>query len=396
MNTTTWAQMRADEFAEATALLANTLGKPSQPGILSHLRISLPYKGAAVLVLTTTDLETQWEQQIALEGAGDEPWTVYVAADQVSSVAQRLDPGASLTLTCQEHNLHLQSGAFEAVAVGLAVETDEYPRMDLDEAVATAVVEAQDITMLLQATRHCCNWTDTRPWARGIRIEIASESLSMVATDTYRLGLRRVAATTDNEGRELDAFVVPEKPLGILGKGIAKLNLSQQVQLTLGKQVMTVLTGEGRQFWAKLTDSEYPNYQKVMPEFNPRHARCQTSDLLHAVQRTAAFSYNEGLHERQVRIIARPGKLTLITRYHGHLGAEETIDADYEGPKISLTLRSQYLADALKAIGQLQVYLSLPDNIRIPVGIASEPKQFGQSEAQMVMQVADPSEEAPK
>src|SRR5439155_7055172 len=101
---------------------------------------------------------------------------------------------------------------------------------------------------------------EARPILTGILLEVSREGLTLVATDSYRLGMRELPATAEGEAKAL----VPERALSEVGraaagdeKGEAELFVDQsQVGFRVGGLMLT----------SRLIEGEFPNYRQLLPE----------------------------------------------------------------------------------------------------------------------------------
>src|SRR5208282_1986926 len=148
---------------------------------------------------------------------------------------------------------------------------------------------------------------DTLPALTGIRIEIQGDTLTLVATDRYRLAVRELRWNPAQPDLST-ALLVPAR---VLGETARALTSGAEVSVSLGGDSLIGFAGAGRQTTTRLLSGEYPKYQALLPsEF-------------HAVAELAAGSFAQ---------------------------AVEVLEAAFDGEDLQIAFNPQYLLDGIGAI----------------------------------------------
>jgi DNA polymerase-3 subunit beta len=196
---------------------------------------------------------------------------------------------------------------------------------------------------------------DTLPALTGIRIEISGETLTLVATDRYRLAVRELRWTPTRPDLNT-AVLVPAK---VLGETARALTSGAEVQVSLGgpdtgspdkastePASLIGFSGAGKQTTTRLISGEYPRYQALLPsEFNAV-AELAAAPFAEAVKRVALVAERN----TPVRLSFSAGQLLLEAGAADEAQADEVLEADFTGEDLQIAFNPQFLLDGIGAI----------------------------------------------
>src|ERR1700748_3152791 len=191
---------------------------------------------------------------------------------------------------------------------------------------------------------------DTLPALTGIRMELEGDTVTLVATDRYRLAVRELhwqPVKADTSG----AVLVPAR---VLVDAARSLTTAAEVQIALtpppadgghGEGIIG-LEGGGRQTTTRLLGGEYPRYQSLLPnEFNAV-AELPAAPFSEAVKRVALVAERN----TPVRLAFSAGELVREAGAGDEAQAVETLEASFDGDDLQIAFNPQYLLDGLSAI----------------------------------------------
>jgi len=112
-------------------------------------------------------------------------------------------------------------------------------------------------------------------------------------------------------------------------------------------------------FTSKLIDGKFPDYNKVLPKAADKFVGADRETLKQALVRTSILS-NEKY--RGVRLSLESQLLSLQAHNPEQEEAEEEIEVQYEGDSVEIGFNVNYILDALNAIPEDQVTISLTDS----------------------------------
>jgi DNA polymerase III subunit beta len=349
-----------DVFADAVAWAARSLPvRPSVP-VLAGLLIEASHEG---LVLSTFDYETSARATLQAEVADEGKALVSgrLLADICRSLPAKpvelVIDGARVSLTCGSARFTLQT-----------MPVEDYPSLPAMPA-ATGTVASDVFAHAVQQAVTAAGRDDMLPVLTGVRIEIDGSSISLLATDRFRLSHRELA-WDPNSPDDTIAALVPAKVLGDTAKA-----------LTNGSEVTIALsasgTGEGiigfegaaaggtRRTTTRLLDGEFPKVRSLFPN---EHLTVDKQSLIDSVRRVSLVAERN----TAVQLAFGDGTLTLDAGSGDEAQASESIEADISGDAITTGFNPQFLLDGLTAIDESTVELAFTQPSK-PVVISGSP-----------------------
>src|ERR1700728_3675852 len=298
----------------------------------------------AQLTLSTFDYEVS--AQASLPVITDEEGTVLVSGRLLAEIVRSL-PARPVEMSTEGTRTTLKCGS--AVFTLMTLPDDEYPTlpgMPPEAGTIGADVLASAITQVAIAAGR----DDTLPALTGIRMELEGDTVTLVATDRYRLAARELhwqPVKADTSG----AVLVPAP---VLVDAARSLTAAAEVQIALtppsddgghGEGIIG-FEGGGRQTTTRLLGGEYPRYQSLLPnEFNAV-AELPTAPFSEAVKRVALVAERN----TPVRLAFSAGELVLEAGASEEAQATEILEAAFDGEDLQIAFNPQYLLDGIGAI----------------------------------------------
>jgi DNA polymerase-3 subunit beta len=193
---------------------------------------------------------------------------------------------------------------------------------------------------------------DTLPMLTGVRMEIAGDKLTLVATDRFRLAMREFAWTSGGDVTDT-AVLVPARTLAEAAKTLGTSGNSVEISLASGDGLLG-LAGSGRRATTRLLDAEFPKYRQLLPSEHTSAAIIGVSALVDAIKRVSLVA------ERgtQVRLEFGDGTLRLSAGGDDEGSAEEELAVEYTGEAVTIAFNPGYLLDGLGALHTERAHLS--------------------------------------
>lgn len=320
-------------------------GRSTQP-VQSNIYLESTSDG---LRLVATDLEfISLEGDIAASVSDQGAVTVpaRLLTEVIGSVA-----GDEVTLEADEQHVLTVTSARSSFRIrGMsAADFEMLPRMDEPD---TFELAQRDLRSILSQTVFATSRDETRPILTGALFNISPGGLEVVATDTYRLALRRMTAeipVTESRTAIISRTALDEvlRVLDDEGDAAVSMSLSDtQVLFEMG----------GIKVGSRLIDGQFPNYEKVLPTDLDRRVKVSKADLIATLRRMLIVA-----REDSNRVVLRgsDGMLTITAESQDVGRAEEQIPAELEGEEPEIAFNARYLLDALQAVPEDEVLLEL-------------------------------------
>lgn len=342
-------RVERDVFADAVAWAARSLPvRPSVP-VLAGLLVTAGDDG---LVLSSFDYETS--ARANLNADVSEGGTVLVSGRLLADICRSLPAkpvevgldGSRVSLTCGSARFSLQT-----------MPVEDYPAIP-DMPTATGTVSSDVFAHAVAQAVTAAGRDDMLPVLTGVRLEIDGSTMSLLATDRFRLSQRELDWSPRTPDETL-AALVPAKVLADTAKS-----------LTAGSEVTIALSatgsGEGligfegnapgglRRTTTRLLDGEFPKVRSLFPSEKLTVASVDKASLVESVKRVALVAERN----TAVQMAFTDSTLTLDAGTGDEAQASESIEAAIEGDDLTTGFNPQFLLDGLTAIDQPTVELA--------------------------------------
>ncbi|WP_163549568.1 DNA polymerase III subunit beta [Candidatus Frankia nodulisporulans] len=354
-------RVERDEFTEAVAWTARTL--PSRPTtqlqVLSGLLLDAT---GPLLKVAAYDYEVA--AQSTVHAAVEEEGRGLVNGKLLAEITRAL-PAAPVDLSVDGTRLVLTCGNARFALPMLPV--DDYPTLPSMPPV-TGRIEGSAFAAAVAQVAIAAGRDDTLPVLTGVRIEIQGDSLTLAATDRYRLAVRTLKWRPAGEASEFPGApatvaLVPARTLLDTAKSLSGSGVEVSIALGAGPSGETLagFAGSTRQTTTRLLEGQFPPFRKLLPDSSPLIAQLEIASLQEAVRRVALVAAKTA----PVQLSFSPDHLVLEAGTGGEAQATETLPVSYDGPELSVAFNPSYLLDALGALES--------DVVRIGFASADDP-----------------------
>ena len=354
-------RVEREALAEALAWVARAL--PTRPvvPVLSGLRLD----AGSGLTLSCFDYEVAATAQIEADVL--EPGTMIVPGRLLTEITRSL-PALAVDVATDADGVSVTCGSAEFTLVALPAE--EYPALPVPPAVA-GTVDGGLLGAAIGQVVPAASRDDTLPMLTGVCLDIDGETITLAATDRYRLAVRDVAWEPVRAGLRAAALVpartladaaramTPGVPVSIsfeagpAQRGAAKSRSRTAEPRAAGPrdaepkpaEGMISFGSGGRRLTARLIGGEFIRYRSRFPsEFSCR-ADVPSGPFTEAVRRVSLVADRTS----PVRLSFSPGKVVIEAQTEGRARAVETVPAEYHGEEPGIAFNPHYLLDGLAA-----------------------------------------------
>lgn len=340
-------RLERDVLADAVQWVARSLpSKPSVP-ILAGLLIRTEAEG---VTLSSFDYETSAQIQIAADVVDE--GEALVSGRLLADISRSL-PNKPVELTADESKVELVCGSARFTLQTLPVaDYPALPTMPDDTGSIESSAFAQAVNQVVVAAGR----DELLPVFTGVRVEIDGDTISLLATDRYRMALKELTWNPASPQASAGALV----PHRVLAETAKSLTSGDSVTLSLSSGTagdgLIGFQGEGtggrRETTTRLLDGEFPKVRHLMNITPGLTVRTSTAELIAAAKRVALVAERNtplrmGIGEDAVVLEAATGDQaqaseSIPSTVENHDGGEPPITAAGFNPT--------YLLDALTAV----------------------------------------------
>jgi DNA polymerase-3 subunit beta len=317
---------------------------------LSGVMISAA-NGAAELLATDTEVGLR----IRLKADVAHPGQAVLPGRLLLDVTRALPADSvSLELRSAEQDVELTSGA--ATFHLRTLRTEDFPPLPDPAPETRLTLPAAAFIETVERVARSASKDETRPVLTGILISADDKELRMVATDSYRLSVKRTALEEPLAG-SLEANV-PARALQELSR-IAQQAQSAELAASVG-QNQVVFELDGAVLSSRLIEGQFPNYRQLIPESVEHELRLSTTELGDVVRRIGLLAQKN----TPLRLAFGEGELTISAQTPDVGEASEAIPVPFRGEPFEIGFNPDFLRDGLESVGTEELIMKLISPLR--------------------------------
>ncbi|MFA9276782.1 MAG: DNA polymerase III subunit beta [Rhodoluna sp.] len=329
-------QVNRDVLSEAVSFAVKMLPARTTLPILSGVLIEASAEG---LVFSSFDYEVSTQTKVA--ATVETPGRVLVSGRLLAEIANRL-PNAPVTFESVESRIQVSCGSANFTLLSMPVE--EYPTIPQVDG-ETGVLPAEEFSSAVAQVAVAASRDDVTPVITGVQLEITGNSLSLVATDRYRVAIRDIPWESTGTVADITALV-PARTIQEIGKTFGHSgNISISITNKDDRELIA-FTADNKTVTSLLIKGNFPPVKRLFPEKVENYAVVNTAELIEATRRVKLVVEREAA----LRFTFANNGLTLEAIGGEQAQASETIDAVISGPDVVVSLKPDFLLDGLGAV----------------------------------------------
>jgi DNA polymerase III subunit beta len=339
-----------DDLSHALTLVGRAVSTRASVQILSGIALR---SSSGSLELAATDMEMSLRTSLPVETADD--GAVVVPGRLLLDIVRLLPPGeVVLEYRPEEGVAQLTCGASSYRLNTYAPE--DFPRLPAVEPDRLLTLDRESFLETVARVSRAASRDESRPVLTGILMRLEGQTLSMAATDSYRLSVKETLLP-ENPGRDLEA-IVPARALAELTR-VAQGSQSDTLQLDV-QENQVVFGADGAWLTARRIDGQFPNYRQLRPESFEIEMSLPREELLDAVRRVGVLAQRNS----PLRLRFEEGELTIQAQTQDVGEAREAVPISYGGDVLEIGFNPDFLRDGLESIAESDVRLQLISPLR--------------------------------
>ncbi|KQM57681.1 MULTISPECIES: DNA polymerase III subunit beta [unclassified Agreia] len=338
-------QANRDVFSEAVSFAVKLLPQRTTLPILSGILIKADEDG---LTLSSFDYEVSAQTQIAADV--EEPGTVLVSGRLLSDIANKL-PNAPVRFASEDSRITVSSGSAKFTLLSMPVE--EYPSLpQIGE--ESGILPADKFAAAVAQVAVAASRDDVTPVITGVQLEVSENTLSLVATDRYRVAVRNIDWDSGDSGLSTASALVPAKTLQEVGKTFGNAGTISVSITNTDDRELIAFRADKKTVTSLLIKGNFPPVKRLFPETVDNYAVINTAELIESTRRVSLVLEREAA----LRFTFTIDGVTLEAIGSEQAQASESIDALLTGSDTVVSLKPQFLLDGLSAVHSEYVRIS--------------------------------------
>jgi DNA polymerase-3 subunit beta len=331
-------QVNRDVFSEAVSFAVKLLPQRTTLPILSGVLLETTESG---LKLSSFDYEVSAQTEI--DANIEEAGRILVSGRLLADIASRL-PNAPVQFSVNDNKISVVCGSANFTLLSMPVE--EYPTLpQIPE--QSGLLPAESFANAVSQVAVAASRDDVTPVITGVQLEVAENTLTMVATDRYRVAVREIEWDSGDTGsQESVTALVPARTLQEVGKTFGHSGTIAVAITNTDDREIIAFRADRKMVTSLLIKGNFPPVKRLFPENVDNYAVINTAELIESVRRVSLVLEREAA----LRFTFTMDGVTLEAIGSEQAQASESIDAHLNGADTVVSLKPQFLLDGLGAV----------------------------------------------
>ena len=350
---------KKDDLSKILSHVQSIVERRTTIPILANVKVCA--RDNNVIELQATDMDIWIEDKIS--GQVEEVGCTTIPAHMLYEIVRKFSQNPDVKFKMNElDSIKIQvdnSSEFDIPVI----KSDDYPSFEELKDNTSFKINSKILHELLTKTRHAISNEETRYYLNGVYFHIAvndknEKVLNAVATDGHRLARAQTIQPHNADG--MPSIIIPKKMVFEIIKLLDGFEGDVEVIISEIKITMKIATSI---ITSKLIEGNFPDYERVIPKNNDKNLKVSKKELINAIDLVTSISIDR---TRAVKFNVSQKKLSISasSEMNGNARGEKEMNVDYDSDQtISIGFNSKYVLEALTAVNNDSINLSLSNNL---------------------------------
>lgn len=269
-----------ENLNQALGHVSRFVATKSQLPILSNILFSTQ-NGRLLLSATNLEMGINYYLGAKIEQEG----SITIPAKEITEFVSYL-PAGKIDLELNSQNLILlkSTKTYSSFTTSPSVDFPKLPQIDPSQALD---IETKLLVNTINQISFAAASDDSRPILTAILWQITSDGFTMVATDGFRLSLKKVNYPNDTS-RPTATYLIPARSLNEVVKLSKNTKSIKAGPSTDGHQFL--FTQDDVELSTRIIEGEFPAYDRIIPTVSPTVVTLDKEECLQAIKISSVFA----------------------------------------------------------------------------------------------------------
>lgn len=262
-------------------------------------------------------------------------------------------------LTAENQVLNIESETHQTKIKGL--NPDDFPIIPTVPPHEIITLNTVNFCRSLEQIVHIPTLSSARPEISGVYLSFQKKSITMVATDSFRLGEKKITLKNNNPLPKEVSLILPQRTvkelINIFGEKDKELKIYLSPNQILFETEIEETPHPEVQFVSKIIEGEYPDYKTILPTKFSTQITLDKNEFLN--QSRAASLFASKINEIKLKTDSKKGKLDIFSQNPDLGEYRSSVFSKIQGRDSQISFNSRFLIDGLLNISNPKVVLQL-------------------------------------
>lgn len=337
-------QLLQDNLEKALSITSKFTNNKAQLPILGNVLLTAR-KNSVLISSTNLEISACVKIGAKIDAEGE----VSVPSKTISDLVINL-PKETIDIESDKEQLKISTGSFSSVILGM--DSTDFPKIpNSTESSRNVTFIRKNIVEALNKVVFSSSTDETRPILTGVLFILEKKTLTLVATDGFRLSQKQIKL--ENEFNANNKIVIPKNILTEVGRSVFSgeniiFDLEEMEKQVIFELDNTILT-------SRILEGDYPDFEKIIPKGSNIKLLVDKEEFLRSVKLASIFA-RESANVVKIKILKDSIK---ISGESGQVGNQEMkIDAKVEkgvSEAFEIAFNFRYLEDFLHSVAGEEV-----------------------------------------
>ena len=221
------------------------------------------------------------------------------------------------------------------------LDAEDFPRLpEMGEGPIT--MPAGAIAETVERVARAASRDEVRPILTGIMVSVEGSTLTMVATDSYRLSVKRTELTGEVPG-PLEANV-PARAMRELARIVSHTGV-EEVEIALPGNQIVFRAGDVT-LSSRLIEGQFPNYRQLLPDAFDHDVRLPRAELLDVTRRIRYLAQRNA----PLKLAFTEGEVTVAAETPEIGDASESMPCAFSGDAMEIAFNPQFFIEGVESV----------------------------------------------
>jgi len=318
------------------------------------------------LTIYSSDLETSMSTTVEVEAKAN--GKIAIPATILLETLKAL-PEQPITFSVDPKNFGIELTSNNGKYKLSGENGDDFPKIPVAEKASNFSISSTILSKALTYTLFAASNDELRPAMTGIYVQLESDGLTFVATDSHKLIRYRHLGTKADTG---SSFILPKKAANLLKTALLNEDTNIKIEFDSSNAFFSF---NNTHLICRLIDARYPDYNTVIPKENPNLLTISREEIENSLKRISIYA-NKTTYQVILKISG--SELNISSQDLDFSNeANERLTCQYQGDDIEIAFNGKFMTEMLGVLesDEIRLELSTPTRAGIILPASSEEQE---------------------